>query len=86
MVETHAPSVPRLESAARDARTARWVGGGTDGNERLTSTTGAVLIVLLAVLGLTILRIHPLLVLGLALAALTILEFSPWLNTHFGHH
>ena len=31
--------------------------GGTDGNERLTSMAGAILIVLLAVLGVTILRI-----------------------------
>lgn len=35
--------------------------GGTDGNERLTVQVGAVLIVLLAVLGLTILRIGQLL-------------------------
>jgi hypothetical protein len=34
--------------------------GGTDGNEHLTSITGAVLIVLLAVLGVTILQIHQL--------------------------
>jgi hypothetical protein len=32
-------------------------GGGTDGNERLTSLTGAILIVLLAALGITILRV-----------------------------
>jgi hypothetical protein len=31
--------------------------GGTDGNERLTSLTGAVLLVLLAVIGVTIVRI-----------------------------
>ena len=31
---------------------------GTEGNELLTSMTGAVLIMLLAVLGITILRIH----------------------------
>jgi hypothetical protein len=36
-------------------------GGGTTGNERLTTATGAVLIVLLAVIGVTILRIHGLL-------------------------
>ena len=36
-------------------------GGGTDGNERLTTWTGALLIVLLAALGLTILRIGQLL-------------------------
>jgi hypothetical protein len=43
------------------------VGGGTDGNELLTSMTGAVLIVLLAVLGITILRIHQLIWLHLFL-------------------
>jgi hypothetical protein len=46
-------------------------GGGTHGNERLTSITGALLIVLLAVLGITILRIGQLiwlhLFVGLAL-------------------
>jgi hypothetical protein len=36
-------------------------GGGTDGNERLTTWTGVVLIVLLAALGLTIVRIGQLL-------------------------
>ena len=35
-------------------------GGGVDGNERLTAATGAVLVVLLAALGLTILSIHAL--------------------------
>ena len=51
------------EAGARgDTRVAqrRWralFGGGTDGNELLTNITGAVLIVLLAVIGLTILRI-----------------------------
>jgi hypothetical protein len=39
----------------------RLTGGGTTGNERLTAVTGAVLIGLLAVLGVTILRIRPLL-------------------------
>jgi len=39
----------------------RLTGGGTEGNERLTAATGATLIVLLAVIGLTILRIHGLL-------------------------
>ena len=43
------------------ARPGRLLGGGTTGNERLTSTTGAVLIVLLAVLGLTIIGIGQLL-------------------------
>jgi hypothetical protein len=35
-------------------------GGGTAGNERLTAATGILLIVLLAALGVTILRIRPL--------------------------
>ena len=39
-----------------------WLtGGGTTGNERLTSTVGATLLVLLAALGVTILRIGGLL-------------------------
>jgi hypothetical protein len=42
-------------------RTGRLTGGGTDGNERLTTWTGSLLIVLLAALGLTILRIGQLL-------------------------
>jgi hypothetical protein len=57
-----------------DAAVMRWrghlnsfVGGGTDGNELLTSLIGAVLIVLLAVLGITILRIHQLIWLHLFL-------------------
>ncbi len=39
----------------------RMTGGGTRGNERLTAATGATLVVLLVVIGLTILRIHGLL-------------------------
>ena len=45
---------------------------GTDGNELLTSMTGAVLIVLLAVLGITILRIHQLIWLHLFLGLVLI--------------
>ena len=43
------------------SRRARLTGGGTAGNERLTAATGAVLLVLLAVIGVTILRLRPLL-------------------------
>jgi hypothetical protein len=39
----------------------RLTGGGTDGNERLTAATGVLLLVLLAVIGVTILRIGQLL-------------------------
>jgi hypothetical protein len=35
--------------------------GGTDGNERLTTATGIVLLILLAVIGVTLLRMHSLL-------------------------
>jgi len=35
-------------------------GGGTEGNELLTNATGAILILLLAVLGVTIVRLHQL--------------------------
>jgi hypothetical protein len=46
---------------SKRTRAARLTGGGTSGNERLTTITGATLIVLLAVIGLTILRIGQLL-------------------------
>ena len=61
--------VERIEAAPmrRRRRSNSVVGGGTDGNEVLTSMTGAVLIVLLAVLGITILRIHQLIWLHLFL-------------------
>ena len=39
----------------------RLLGGGTDGNELLTSAAGGVLIVLLAIIGLTIVQMRPLL-------------------------
>lgn len=62
------PTVPRTR-----ARRAKSVtDGGTDGNELLTSMTGAVLIVLLAVLGITILRIHQLIWLHLFLGLVLI--------------
>jgi hypothetical protein len=53
------------------SKTSRLVGGGSEGNERLTVVTGLVLIALTAVLGITIVRIGQLmwlhLFLGLAL-------------------
>jgi hypothetical protein len=50
---------PEREAAVRGVRSARargssLTGGGTDGNEQLTTVTGAILIVLLAVIGFTI--------------------------------
>lgn len=49
-----ARSSPETESPRRSGG---WFRGGVDGNEQLTAATGVVLIVLLAALGITILRI-----------------------------
>ena len=51
----------RAAGARPGSPIARLTAGGTEGNERLTAATGVVLLVLLAALGVTILRIHPLL-------------------------
>jgi hypothetical protein len=50
-----------LHADSAHAGEERLTGGGTEGNERLTTAAGAVLLVLLALLGLTIVRIHGLL-------------------------
>ena len=50
--------VDRRRSSA--ASRLRLLGGGTDGNEQLTAVAGVVLIVLLAVIGVTILRVRQL--------------------------
>jgi len=57
------PKAPtsRPASASPPAWRRRLTAGGTTGNEQLTAATGAVLLVLLAALGVTILRIRPLL-------------------------
>jgi hypothetical protein len=47
-----APPAPRLSE--------RLLGGGTDGNERFTALAGGVLFILLAVVGVTILRVRQL--------------------------
>ncbi len=53
---------PEAETPTRrDSLPRRAWSGGTDGNERLTAATGVVLIVMLAVLGVTIVRIGQLL-------------------------
>jgi hypothetical protein len=60
-------AAPTPASALRYAETGgtlpleQLLGGGTDGNRRLTSQTGLLLIVLLAIIGVTILRIGQLL-------------------------
>jgi len=59
------PRRPQVLAASRGPRggslLARLTAGGTEGNKRLTTVTGVVLLVLLAALGITILRIRPLL-------------------------
>lgn len=64
------PAGGGTSSPARRAPLAALLGGGIDGNEQLTAMTGAVLIVLLAVLGLTIVRIGQLMWLHLFLGLL----------------
>ncbi len=51
----------RPRDRVRGARGGPLTGGGTTGNERLTTAVGATLLVLLAVIGVTILRIGQLL-------------------------
>lgn len=58
--------------SARVSLIGRLTAGGTDGNERLTATTGLVLLILLAALGVTILRIRPLLNVHMFLGVLLI--------------
>jgi hypothetical protein len=71
--ETRHLAVPSVELPRTRARRAKSVfGGGIDGNELLTSMTGAFLILLLAVLGITILRIHQLIWLHLFLGLVLI--------------
>lgn len=62
---------PRARDAVNDGRP-RLLKGGTEGNERLTVLTGYLLIVLIAALGLTIVRIGQLLWLHLFLGLLLI--------------
>ncbi len=49
-----------MDAEVHEERLAGITGGGIDGNERLTGATGVVLIVLLAAIGVTILRIRSL--------------------------
>ncbi len=60
----------RALTASSRARRLALLGGGPEGNERLTTVAGAVLVVLLAVLGVTIIRIGQLLWLHLFLGLL----------------
>jgi hypothetical protein len=55
------PPASRPPSSSAGLLRRRLTAGGTTGNERLTAATGIVLLILLAALGVTILRIRPLL-------------------------
>jgi hypothetical protein len=70
--EIDRPVSVRASHRARTRRTGSWLAGGTEGNERLTTLAGLLLIVLLAVLGVTILRIGQLLWLHLFLGLVLI--------------
>jgi hypothetical protein len=63
-MRTGDPVVDSLHESAQVPRASRraleLTGGGTDGNEQLTAITGVILLVVLAVLGVTILRIRQL--------------------------
>jgi len=67
---THAPRAVRPFSTPRPLE--RITGGGTSGNERLTAATGATLLVLLAVIGVTIIQLGSLLWLHLFVGMLLI--------------
>lgn len=58
--------------ASRRSPVARLTGGGTNGNERLTSAAGLLLVILLAALGVTIVQLGPLLWVHLFLGMLLI--------------
>lgn len=69
------PSSTLSGSSGRQRSAGRWhvrdlLAGGPDGNEQLTAMLGAILLVLLAVLGITILRIHQLISVHLFLGLL----------------
>ncbi|HLY48009.1 MAG TPA: hypothetical protein VKR21_02335 [Solirubrobacteraceae bacterium] len=71
MNETVSPATTGARAGTRARRpVSRLFGGGVDGNEQLTAMTGAVLIVMLAALGLTIVRIGQLIWLHLFLGLL----------------
>jgi hypothetical protein len=64
--------IQRAEQTVPSRRGRPFLGGGTDGNEQLTAIAGVLLLALLAVLGVTIVRIGQLLWLHLFLGLLLI--------------
>lgn len=71
-IEIDRPVPVRARPRPRTSRTPGWLAGGTQGNERLTTLAGLLLIVLLALLGVTIIRIGQLLWLHLFLGLVLI--------------
>jgi hypothetical protein len=61
LIAMQSPTTTAFESSRPALRSSRLRSGGADGNELLTSLTGGLLIVLLAVIGLTIVALHQLL-------------------------
>ncbi len=59
-IDRHTPGT-HMSTRPQRAHARHLTGGGTTGNEQLTAATGAALIVLLAVIGVTLLRLRPLL-------------------------
>jgi hypothetical protein len=57
---THGEPEPRGKGGRSEPANGRLTGGGTMGNERLTAATGILLVVLLAVIGVTLLRLRSL--------------------------
>jgi hypothetical protein len=70
--DTDVQMADSITDRTRPRRAGALLGGGTAGNEQLTATVGALLLVLLAVLGVTIIRIGQLLWLHLFLGLLLI--------------
>jgi hypothetical protein len=66
------PGISGDHGISRDRSIPRDRGGGAEGNERLTAATGAVLLVLFAAEGLTIVSIHQLITLHFFLGMLLI--------------
>ncbi len=70
----------RAQGYSERARAEHLTGGATDGNERLTAAAGAALLVLLAVIGVTLVRIGQLLsvhlFVGMLLIPPVLLKFS----------
>ncbi len=78
--DRHDPDPMRPQRALRGTGNLSFTAGGTGGNHRLTAQTGALLIALLAVIGVTILRIGQLLsvhmFIGMVLVPIVLLKMG----------